>query len=72
MNLASGATEVALSIMSMQNSVVPHIANLEEPVEPDMNFVMGKNQFKQVNRAMKLAVGFGGNNAALAFQKYQP
>ena len=70
LNLASGATEVALSIMSMQESVIPHVANLENPVEPEMNFVMGKPQHKAVNRAMKLAVGFGGNNAAMAFQKY--
>ena len=72
MNLASGATEVALSIMSMHESVVPHVANLEEPVEPDMNFVMGKPQHKAVNKFIKLAVGFGGNNAAIALQKYQP
>jgi 3-oxoacyl-[acyl-carrier-protein] synthase II len=70
LNLASGATEVALSLKSMEHSVVPHVKNLRDPVEPEMNFVAGKNQFKPVHRAMKLAVGFGGNNAALAFQKW--
>ena len=71
LNLASGATEVALSIMSMIDSVVPPVANLEEPVQPELNFSMTKPTHKKVNKAMKLAVGFGGNNAAIAFEKWQ-
>lgn len=71
LNLASGATEVALSLMSMKTGLIPPVANLKNPVEPEMNFAMEKPQEKRVDRFIKLAVGFGGNNAAIAVQRYQ-
>jgi 3-oxoacyl-(acyl-carrier-protein) synthase len=70
LNLASGATEVALTIKSFEHSVVPHVANLETPIDDELNMVM-KNEHRPVNRAIKVAVGFGANCAALAFQKFK-
>jgi 3-oxoacyl-(acyl-carrier-protein) synthase len=71
LNLASGATESALCIMGMLNDVAPGTANLADPVDPDLNFVLyKKNHHKKINRFMKVAVGFGANNAALGFQRF--
>jgi 3-oxoacyl-[acyl-carrier-protein] synthase II len=72
LNLASGATEVALCIKAMQTSTVPPVANLKDPVDDEMTFAMGKSINKEIKRFMKIAVGFGGNNAAMAIQKYEP
>jgi 3-oxoacyl-(acyl-carrier-protein) synthase len=73
LNLASGATEAGLCIKAMIEGIAPGICNLKNPVDPEMNFVFGgENQHKEINKMVKVAVGFGANNAALAFKKYNP
>jgi len=59
-------------IKAINEGIAPGIANLKNPVDNEMNFVFGgQNQKKEINRAMKVAVGFGANNAAIAFKKYE-
>ena len=72
LNLASGATEMGFCIKAINEGIAPGIANLRNPVDPDLNFVYGgHNQHMTINKAIKVAVGFGANNAALAFKKYE-
>ena len=71
LNLASGATEIALCIQAMQEGIAPGIKNLKNPVDSDLNFVYeGKNQHMDIDKFIKVAVGFGANNASVGFQKY--
>lgn len=56
----------------MNEGIAPGICNLLNPVDPELNFVFGgKNQHKKIDKMIKVAVGFGANNAALAFKKYE-
>jgi len=41
LNLASGAAEAGLCIMAMNEGIAPGICNLNNPVDPEMNFVYG-------------------------------
>lgn len=71
LNLASGATEIVLSIKGMEEGIAPGIQNLKNPIDPDLNFVyQGKNHHKTIDKFLKVAVGFGANNASVGFQKY--
>ena len=71
LNLASGATEIAICIKGMEEGIAPGIKNMKTPVDPDLNFVYeGKNQHKNIDKFLKVAVGFGANNASVGFQKY--
>ena len=47
---------------------MPATAHLQNPVDKDLHFPLyGHNQHKTINRFIKVAVGFGANNAAVAF-----
>lgn len=73
MNLASGATELGFCIKAMNEGIAPGIINLKNPVDSEMNFVYGgHNQKMNIDKAIKVAVGFGANNAAIGLKKYVP
>lgn len=71
LNLASGATEIALCIMAMQEKKIPGIANLVNPCDDELKFAMHKEVITdhKIDRFVKVAVGFGANNAALGFER---
>lgn len=72
LNLASGATEIALCIMAMQEQKVPGIANLHNPCDDELVFAKHKEIVpKKIDRFVKVAVGFGANNACLALERCQ-
>lgn len=63
---------MGLCIKAINEGIAPGIANLKNPVDDDLNFIYGgENKHMEINRAMKVAVGFGANNAAIAFKKYE-
>jgi beta-ketoacyl-acyl-carrier-protein synthase II len=66
---ASGATEAALTVMSIQNSLVPPTANLECPdLDIDLNLVTKAPAEHRVQAALSNSFGFGGHNVVLAFR----
>lgn len=68
---AAGSLAAAISVLSLQNDVVPPIANLEE-VDPDsaeLGLVSGYPLEKIVNYSLSNGFGFGGINASLLFKK---
>ncbi|MDH6122335.1 3-oxoacyl-(acyl-carrier-protein) synthase [Kitasatospora sp. GAS204A] len=66
---AAGAVEAALTILSVQHSLIPPTANLDTP-DPafDLNLVTKTATHERVSAALSTSVGFGGHNVVLAFR----
>lgn len=65
-----GLTESIACIQAIRTGIIPPTLNLEEP-EGDFDFVAGESRNQRVDTAMNTAFGFGGQNAALIFRKYE-
>lgn len=81
---AAGGLESIITLMSMENGIVPPTSNLENPdvdyvdrVTPDLDkrcdldYIPLKSRESSVNIALKESFGFGGQNGALIFKKYE-
>lgn len=70
---AAGAVEAIISILAIQNNIVPPTINTTE-VEGDFanqfDFVLGKAKNKEINIALSNTFGFGGHIAATIFKKF--
>ncbi|GAB2701282.1 beta-ketoacyl-[acyl-carrier-protein] synthase family protein [Kitasatospora kifunensis] len=66
---AAGAVEAALTVLSLQHSLIPPTANLDTP-DPafDLNLVTKTAAHERVSAALSTSVGFGGHNVVLAFR----
>ncbi|MFJ6798899.1 beta-ketoacyl-[acyl-carrier-protein] synthase family protein [Streptomyces sp. NPDC091268] len=66
---ATGAVEAALTVLSIQHSLIPPTANLENP-DPgiDLNLVTKTAAEQRVAAALSNSFGFGGHNVVLAFR----
>ena len=72
---AAGAIEAMVSVLSVQNDVVPPTINHEEDdkdpdIDYDLNFTFNKAQHRTVRAALSNTFGFGGHNACVIFKKY--
>lgn len=69
---ASGAVEAILTILAVQNDIVPPTINYQVPdPECDLDIVPNKMREHKVNVAMSNSLGFGGHNATVLFKKIQ-
>ena len=67
---AAGAIEAVVSIMAMQNNIIPPTINYETPdVECDLDYVPNIAREVKLEVVMSNSFGFGGTNAALVFKK---
>jgi 3-oxoacyl-[acyl-carrier-protein] synthase II len=68
---AAGAIEAAVSILAIEDSILPPTINLDNPdPECDLDYVPHKARHNvPVNVAMSNSFGFGGHNACLIFKK---
>ncbi len=58
---ASGAIETGFCLLAIRENAIPPTLNLTKPDKKlDLNYVPGKAVFKEVNSAMSLSFGFGG------------
>lgn len=63
---AAGAIEMAASIMTMRDGVVPPTINLDNPdPECDLDYVPHKAREKKVKVAISNSFGFGGHNSSV-------
>lgn len=72
---AAGAVEAMVSVLSIQNDIVPPTINHEEDdkdeeIDYNLNFTFNKAQKRTVRAAMSNTFGFGGHNACVIFKKY--
>ena len=72
---AAGAIEAMVSVLSVQNDIVPPTINHEagdedEEIDYSLNFTFGKAQKRTVRAALSNTFGFGGHNACAIFKKY--
>ena len=67
---ASGGVEFVISVLALQNQVIPPTINLENPDEGcDLDYVPNEAREVQLNRVLKNSFGFGGHNACLVLQR---
>ena len=72
---AAGAVEAMVSVLSVQNDIIPPTITHEEDdkdeeIDYNLNFTFNKAQKRTVRAAMSNTFGFGGHNACVIFKKY--
>ncbi|OGV44526.1 MAG: 3-oxoacyl-ACP synthase [Legionellales bacterium RIFCSPHIGHO2_12_FULL_42_9] len=66
---AAGALEAVLSVLSLQQGVIPKTANLTSPdPECDLDYVMDGPRKKSLGVVLSNSFGFGGSNSSLLFK----
>lgn len=71
---AAGAIESIISILSVQNDIVPATINLENPdknIPQGLNIIAGESIKIKVDYALNNTFGFGGHTATTIFKKYR-
>lgn len=69
---AAGGLEFIISVLVVENDVVPPTINLENPdPECDLDYVPNQARQIKVNAAISNSLGFGGHNATLAVKKFR-
>ncbi len=67
---ASAAIEAALTVTSMQQSILlPTINYLPDPESSDLDFVPNEKREKRVDIALSNSFGFGGTNCCIVFKR---
>ncbi|TCK75090.1 beta-ketoacyl-ACP synthase II [Acidipila rosea] len=68
----AGGLEAGITIMALQNQLVPPTTNLVEPdVDCRLNYIPNKPQAATVNIALSNSFGFGGTNGSLIFKRWE-
>jgi 3-oxoacyl-[acyl-carrier-protein] synthase II len=70
---AAGAVEAMVSILAINNGIVPPTINLkelDENINQKLNLTLYKAQKKEINIALSNTFGFGGHNASVIFKKF--
>ena len=67
---AAGAAEAVVSVLALQENIVPPTIGLTEPdPECDLDYVPLQARKAELKLALSSSLGFGGHNACLAFKK---
>lgn len=69
---ASGGVETIATILAVKNNIVPPtvcLSDLDE--ECNLDYVTGSSRKKEVNYAVKISRGMGGQNAVLVLKKWK-
>ncbi|PKQ70208.1 beta-ketoacyl-ACP synthase II [Raineya orbicola] len=71
---ATGAVEALACILAIQHQVVPPTINLfelDEVLDPKLNFTPNKAQERKITYALSNDFGFGGHNTTIIFKKFE-
>jgi 3-oxoacyl-(acyl-carrier-protein) synthase len=66
---ASGALDMIIALLSMENNLIPPTLNLDVPVLKDINYVAKQAREYKVGKALIISRGRGGINSALVVEK---
>ena len=67
----AGGLEAGITVLALQNQIVPPTANLDNPGEGcDLDFVPHTARKVQLEYAMSNSFGFGGTNGCLVFKRW--
>jgi len=66
---ASGAVDLIIAILAMENSLIPPTLNLDTPVFPGLNYVTKEAREHKINKALIISRGRGGINSVLVIEK---
>ncbi|MFF2960105.1 beta-ketoacyl-[acyl-carrier-protein] synthase family protein [Streptomyces sp. NPDC057963] len=70
---AGGAIEAVATVLTLEQGLVPPIANLDSlPDGFDLDCVVKEPRMQDAERALSHSFGFGGHNVVLAFQRAEP
>lgn len=67
---ATGPTELAICIKAIQEGVIPHTLNCDDPEPTDLDIVRGKPRERDVDVALCNSFGFGGHNITLIVRRF--
>lgn len=71
---AAGAVESIISILAIQDGVVPptiNTQNIDDNIPTGLNIVLGTPVKKEINYVLNNTFGFGGHTASTIFKKYE-
>jgi 3-oxoacyl-(acyl-carrier-protein) synthase len=66
---ASGAVDMIITILAMENNLIPPTINLDEPVLPGLNYIKQEVKESRIERALIISRGRGGINSVLVVEK---
>jgi malonyl-ACP decarboxylase len=66
---AAGTVEVIATLLQMRAGQLHPTRNLENPIDPTLNWVRNKSIDHPIKNALTLSMGFGGINTALCWQR---
>jgi 3-oxoacyl-[acyl-carrier-protein] synthase II len=66
---ASGAIDLVIAILAMENDLVPPTVNLDEPAVSGLNYIAKEAREHKINKALIISRGRGGINSALVVEK---
>ncbi|MER5948438.1 beta-ketoacyl synthase N-terminal-like domain-containing protein [Streptomyces sp. NPDC001904] len=65
---AAGTVEIIATLLQMEAETLHPTRNLQNPIDPALNWVREKPVHRQVTHALTLSMGFGGMNTAVCLQ----
>ena len=66
---AAGSIEAIITILAMQDQIVPPTLNLHKPIESKIDLVPITAKETKINYVLSNSFGFGGTNACLVLKK---
>ncbi len=66
---ASGAVDLIITILAMENNLVPPTLNLEVPAQPGLNYIMKEAKEYKINKSLVISRGRGGINSVLVVER---
>lgn len=68
---AAGAVEAALTVLAIENNILPPTLNYENPdPECDLDYVPNSARSRVIRNAISTSVGLGGHNSAILFSEW--
>lgn len=67
---AAGAVELIAILLQMEQGRLHPTMNLDNPIEPVLNWVRDRAVSHDIGNALNLSMGFGGVNTAICLRKY--